>query len=261
MTNDRISISVADAIADVRLNRPDKLNALDSDMFSALSEASAELAKRDDVRVVVLSGSGRAFCAGLDLAAMAGSDPSFGVLNDRAYGIANVFQNAAWGWRSLPVPVIAAIHGVAFGGGLQIALGADIRIVVAGRKLAVMEARWGLVPDMAGVALLRGLVRDDVARELTYTARQFSGAEAVALGIATRVGGRPARGGDGAGRPDRRAQPAGGAERQATVRPVAGRRRGRAAAGGVARAGAAAGGARPAGDDRRRGREAGAAVR
>ena len=111
MTNDRISISVADAIADVRLNRPDKLNALDSDMFSALSEASAALAKRDDVRVVVLSGSGRAFCAGLDLAAMAGSDPSFGVLNDRAYGIANVFQNAAWGWRALPVPVIAAIHG------------------------------------------------------------------------------------------------------------------------------------------------------
>src|ERR1700685_3015054 len=118
MTNDRISISVADAIADVRLNRPDKLNALDSDMFTALSEASAALAKRDDVRVVVLSGSGRAFCAGLDLAAMAGSDPSFGVLNDRAYGIANVFQNAAWGWGSLPGAGLAAIHRVAFGGGV-----------------------------------------------------------------------------------------------------------------------------------------------
>jgi enoyl-CoA hydratase/carnithine racemase len=191
MTNDRVSVSVADAIADVRLNRPDKLNALDSDMFGALSEASAALAKRDDVRVVVLSGNGRAFCAGLDLGAMAGSDPSFGVLNDRAYGIANVFQNAAWGWRSLPVPVIVAIHGVAFGGGLQIALGADIRIVAPDAKLAVMEARWGLVPDMAGIALLRGLVRDDVARELTYTARQFSGAEAVTLGIATRVADDP----------------------------------------------------------------------
>src|ERR1700727_3129657 len=129
MTNDRVSVTVADAIADVRLNRPDKLNALDADMFRALREASAALAKRDDVRVVVLSGSGRAFCAGLDLAAMAGSDPSFGVLNDRAYGIANVFQNAAWGWRSLPAPGIAAIHGVAVGGGLQIALGADIPIV------------------------------------------------------------------------------------------------------------------------------------
>jgi len=142
------------------------------------------------VRVVVLSGSGRAFCAGLDLASMAG-DPSSGLLNDRAYGIANVFQNAAWGWRSLPMPVIAAIHGVAFGGGLQIALGADIRIVAPDTKLAVMEARWGLVPDMAGIALLRGLVRDDVARELTYTARQFSGAEAAELGLATHLADEP----------------------------------------------------------------------
>jgi enoyl-CoA hydratase/carnithine racemase len=190
MANDRVSIRVADAIADVALNRPDKLNALDGEMFAALSEASAALAKRDDVRVVVLSGSGRAFCAGLDLASL-GGDPSFGALRDRAHGIANVFQNAAWGWRSLPVPVIAAIHGVAFGGGLQIALGADIRIVAPDAKLAVMEARWGLVPDMAGIALLRGLVRDDVARELTYTARQFSGAEAVELGLATQVADDP----------------------------------------------------------------------
>jgi enoyl-CoA hydratase/carnithine racemase len=190
MTNDRVTIEVTDSIADVTLNRPDKLNALDHDMFSALSEASAALAKRDDVRVVVLSGRGRAFCAGLDLAAMAG-DPSFGLRGDRSYGIANVFQNAAWGWRSLPMPVIAAIHGVAFGGGLQIALGADIRVVAPGTKLAVMEARWGLVPDMAGIALLRGLVRDDVARELTYTARQFSGAEAAELGLATHLADDP----------------------------------------------------------------------
>ena len=188
MTNDRVTIEVTGGIADVALNRPDKLNALDRDMFTALSEASTALAKRDDVRVVVLSGSGRAFCAGLDLASMAG-DPSFGLLDERAYGIANVFQNAAWGWRSLPVPVIAAIHGVAFGGGLQIALGADIRIVAPDAKLAVMEARWGLVPDMAGIALLRGLVRDDVARELTYTARQFSGAEAARAGAGDAPGG------------------------------------------------------------------------
>jgi enoyl-CoA hydratase/carnithine racemase len=190
MTNDRVTIAVADAIADVTLNRPDKLNALDGEMFTALSEASAALAKRDDVRVVVLSGSGRGFCAGIDLASL-GGDPSFGALHDRSHGIANVFQNAAWGWRSLPVPVIAAIHGIAFGGGLQIALGADIRIVAPDAKLAVMEARWGLVPDMAGIALLRGLVRDDVARELTYTARQVSGAEAVQLGLATRVADDP----------------------------------------------------------------------
>src|ERR1700722_8422722 len=185
MTNDRVSIEISGGIAEVALNRPDKLNALDPAMFTALSEASTALAKRDDVRVVVLSGRGRAFCAGLDLASMAG-DPSSGLLDERPYGIANVFQNAAWGWRSLPVPVIAALHGVAFGGGLQIALGADIRVVAPDTKLAVMEARWGLVPDMAGIALLRGLVRDDVARELTYTARQFSGTEAGTLGIATR---------------------------------------------------------------------------
>ena len=190
MTNDRVTIAVADSIADVRLNRPDKLNALDGEMFGALSEASAALAKRDDVRAVVLSGSGRGFCAGIDLASL-GGDPAFGALHDRSYGIANVFQNAAWGCRSLPVPVIAAIHGVAFGGGLQIALGADIRIVAPDAKLAVMEARWGLVPDMAGVALLRGLVRDDVARELTYTARQVSGTEAAALGLATRTADDP----------------------------------------------------------------------
>jgi enoyl-CoA hydratase/carnithine racemase len=186
MTNDRVAIGVADGIADVALNRPDKLNALDGEMFTALSEASAALAKRDDVRVVVLSGSGRAFCAGIDLASLAG-DPSLSTLMDRTHGIANVAQNAAWGWRSLPMPVIADVHGVAFGGGLQIALGADIRIVAPDAKLAVMEVRWGIVPDMAGIALLRGLVRDDVARELTYTARQFSGTEALQLGLATRL--------------------------------------------------------------------------
>ena len=190
MTNDRVTIEVADGIADVALNRPDKLNALDPAMFSALSEASSALAERGDVRAVVLSGRGRAFCAGLDLASMAG-DPSAGLLDERAYGIANVFQNAAWGWRSLPMPVIAAMHGVAFGGGLQIALGADIRIVAPDARLAVMEARWGMVPDMAGIALLRGLVRDDVARELTYTARQFSGTEAAELGLATQLADDP----------------------------------------------------------------------
>jgi enoyl-CoA hydratase/carnithine racemase len=165
MTNDRVTIEVSGGIAEVALNRPDKLNALDRAMFAALSEASTALAQRDDVRVVVLSGRGRAFCAGLDLASMAG-DPSSGLLEMRPYGLA-------------------------FGGGLQIALGADIRIVAPDTKLAVMEARWGLVPDMAGIALLRGLVRDDVARELTYTARQFSGAEAAQLGLATRLADDP----------------------------------------------------------------------
>jgi enoyl-CoA hydratase/carnithine racemase len=189
MPNDRVRLHITDAIADVRLDRPAKLNALDPAMFAALSETSAAIAARTDVRAVVLSGSGRAFCAGLDLASLAGDAPAG--LAERTSGIANGFQQAVWGWRELPVPVIAALHGVVFGGGLQIALGADIRIVAPDAKLAVMEARWGLVPDMGGIALLRGLVRDDVARDLTYTARQFSGAEAVTLGIATRVSDDP----------------------------------------------------------------------
>ena len=189
MAEERVSVSVQDAIADVRLNRPDKLNALDTAMFSALSEASAAIAARADVRAVVLSGNGRGFCAGLDLASLADGAPEH--LQQRTHGIANTFQNAAWGWRSLAVPVIAAIHGAAFGGGLQIALGADIRIVAPDATLAIMEGRWGLVPDMAGIVLLRGLVRDDVARELTYTARQVSGTEAVGLGLATRAADDP----------------------------------------------------------------------
>jgi enoyl-CoA hydratase/carnithine racemase len=192
MSDERVSISVQDGIADVRLNRPDKLNALDSAMFTALSEASGEVAARQDVRVVVLSGNGRGFCAGIDLASLSGGlGGLFGSIEERTHGIANLFQHAAWGWRELAVPVIAAIHGVAFGGGLQIALGADIRIAAPDARLAVMEARWALVPDVAGIALLRGLVRDDVARELTYTARQFSGAEAERLGIVTRTADDP----------------------------------------------------------------------
>ena len=188
MSDERVAVRVSDGIADVTLNRPDKLNALDREMFTALADTAAGLAGRRDVRAVVLSGSGRAFCAGIDLATL-GADAAtgHGSLEERTHGIANLFQQAAWGWRELPVPVIAGIHGVAFGGGLQIALGADIRIIAPDARLAVMEARWGLVPDMGGIALLRGLVRDDVARELTYTARQVSGTEAVELGLATRT--------------------------------------------------------------------------
>jgi enoyl-CoA hydratase/carnithine racemase len=190
MTNERVLITVTDGVADVRLNRPDKMNAIDPAMFAALSEASTEVAARPDVRVVVLSGNGRSFCAGLDLASLGGGGTPHS-LGERTHGIANLWQHAVWGWRELPVPVIAAVHGACFGGGLQVALAADVRVAAPDAKLAVMEARWGLVPDMAGIALLRGLVRDDVARELTYTARQVSGTEAVALGLATRTADSP----------------------------------------------------------------------
>ncbi|GAB5451565.1 MAG: crotonase/enoyl-CoA hydratase family protein [Halioglobus sp.] len=195
---DRVSITVDNHIADVRLNRADKMNALDSAMFEAIIAAQDELARASGVRVIVLSGEGRAFCAGLDLSALTGGgDSGNGAasaaqsLQTRTHGNANLFQAVAVGWRKVPAPVIAAVHGVCFGGGLQIASGADIRIAAPDARLAVMELKWGLVPDMGGYALWRNTVRDDVLRELTYTNREFSGEEALHYGFATELSDDP----------------------------------------------------------------------
>lgn len=196
--NDRVTLTLRDGIADVRLNRPAKMNALDPDMFTALLETGNALARDSEVRAVVISGEGKAFCAGLDMQTFErigngealGNDPDgpFAArLTTRTHGIANAPQRAVTIWRDMPVPVIAAVHGVAFGGGLQIALAADIRILAPDAKMSVMEIKWGLVPDMAGIFLLRELARPDVVRELTYTGRVFSGEEAVQLGLATRT--------------------------------------------------------------------------
>lgn len=184
---ERLNIEFQDGVADVRLSRPDKLNALDMPMLKALSEAPARLAAQPGLRAVVLSGEGRGFCAGLDMETMAGLAGDGLDIVSRTHDLANLFQQTAWGWRTLPVPVIAAGHGVVFGGGLQVFSGADIRIARPDTRLSVMEMKWGLVPDMAGFALWRGLVRDDVLRELTYTAREFTGEQAVALGFVTRL--------------------------------------------------------------------------
>ncbi len=186
---DRIAVSVAGGVAEVRLNRPDKMNALDPAMFDGLLAAAERLAGDTTLRAVVLHGEGRAFCAGLDMAsfaAMAGGDGIKG-LSPRTHGIANRFQHAAWAWRELPVPVIAAVHGVAYGGGLQVALGADMRYAAPGTKFSVMEIKWGLVPDMAGTQVLRHLLRDDVVRDLTFTGRVVEADEALSLGLVTRV--------------------------------------------------------------------------
>jgi enoyl-CoA hydratase/carnithine racemase len=203
--SERVSISINDGVADVRLNRPEKLNALDGAMFSAITRAGQRLAEDKSVRAVVLSGEGRAFCAGLDFSgfrAMTGGDgagaeggaaeePAKGLLASSDEGPANNAQRPAWIWRELPVPVIAAVHGVAFGGGLQIALAADIRIVAPDARLSVMEIKWGLIPDMTGTQTLRHLVRLDVARELTYTGRIVAGREAVEIGLATQMSDSP----------------------------------------------------------------------
>lgn len=191
--SDRVVVTAQDGVAEVRLNRPDKLNALDLPMFQALVEAGRGLARDRSVRAVVLVGEGRAFCAGLDFGsfqAMAGAsrDNGPGLLSrEGSESPANLAQLAAWVWTEVPVPVIAAVHGVAYGGGLQIALGADLRLVAPDARLSVMEIKWGLVPDMSGTQTLRRLVRLDVAKELTFTGRVIEGAEAVELGLATRV--------------------------------------------------------------------------
>ena len=197
--SDRVTIEIDDGVADVRLNRPDKVNALDGAMFAALVAAGDQLAADRSVRAVVLSGEGRGFCAGLDVAAFMGGPgaagdggSSFSVLGGRDQGrIANVAQQVAYTWTELPVPVIAAVHGVALGGGIQIALGADIRIVAPDAKLSVLEIRWGLLPDMTGLQALPRLVGLDVAKELAFTGRMVSGTEAVELGLATRVADDP----------------------------------------------------------------------
>ncbi|MBR0694578.1 crotonase/enoyl-CoA hydratase family protein [Bradyrhizobium lablabi] len=193
---DRVSISMSEGIADVRLVRGDKMNALDAAMFEALVATTERLSREKGLRVVVLSGEGRAFCAGLDMGRfaamkeMGGNGVAGGESRDltiRTHGKANFPQQAVWGWRQLPVPVIAAIHGVAFGGGFQLALGADMRFLSIDAKMSIMEIKWGLVPDMAGTPILASLVRDDILRELTYTGRIFSAQEAQSYGLATRV--------------------------------------------------------------------------
>ncbi len=195
--NDRISITMLeDGIADVRMTRVDKMNALDATQWAALVDAIDTLNATPGLRVVVLSGEGRAFCAGLDLSSLQserdpGASSAGGTLSDRTRGISNNAQYAAWGWRELPVPVIAAVHGVAFGAGSQIMAAADIRIVHPDTRIAIMEMKWGLVPDVAGMPLWRGQVADDVLREMIYTNREFNGVEAKEMGFATHVSENP----------------------------------------------------------------------
>ena len=186
---DRVSITVTDQIADVRLMRADKMNAIDPVMFSEIGAAIDALAERTDVRCVVLSGEGKAFCAGLDMASMAAGGSGTSATRNHQGSI--LPQHVTWGWRQLPMPVIAAVHGVAFGGGFQIMSGADIRIAASNTRFAIRETYWGLVPDMAGFPIWRGLVRDDVLRELVYTAREFDAAEALRHGFITRIADDP----------------------------------------------------------------------
>jgi enoyl-CoA hydratase/carnithine racemase len=198
--SDRVTISISDGIADVRFNRADKRNALDGEQFQAIVDAGESLKTNKKIRVVVVSGEGASFCAGLDLAsmgAMAGGGSNSGgerqpsasdMSGDR---ITHLGQQSAWVWQEVPVPVIAAVHGHALGGGCQIALGADMRFAHPDTKFSVRETYWGLVPDMAGTVLMQGLERPDVLKDIVLSARIFDGREAHAMGLVTRLSETP----------------------------------------------------------------------
>ena len=190
----RVSVTYQDHIAHVRLTRADKMNAVDQEMITAVIAAGDEIAA-SDARVVVISGEGKAFCAGIDisgLSGMMGKDPA-DVLMPRTHGngTTNQWQEFAMVWARMDIPVIAAVHGVCFGAGIQLALGADIRIAARDAQFAVMEMKWGIVPDMGGMVLLPKLVRSDVLRRLTYTAEPVGAEQAERWGLVTELADDP----------------------------------------------------------------------
>ena len=198
MSSDLVTIDIQNGIADVRLNREEKYNALSQDMFDAIIEAGQSLASADDVSAVVLSGNGRGFCAGLDMASFASmsegprkpkSDTDSLLAKDERPE--NRAQRPAMVWKQLPMPVISSLHGVVFGGGCQIALGTDIRIAAPDIKMSIMEIKWGLVPDMSITQTLRDIMPMDVAKELTFTGRILNGEQAKEVGLVTRVANDP----------------------------------------------------------------------
>jgi enoyl-CoA hydratase/carnithine racemase len=190
---ERVQVRIDAHVADVVLNRPDKMNAVDLDMFKALGAAADRIANEKTVRAVVLRGAGDNFCAGIDLSVLSDSSLDFRAALSTPVdpSAANLFQRAAYAWRELPMPVVCAIHGVAFGAGLQIALGADIRYASPDAKLSIMEAKWGIIPDMGISATLRHLVTPDRAKELSWSARVLDSAEAEKIGLITAVADDP----------------------------------------------------------------------
>jgi len=186
--SERVSLKITNQIAYVTLNRPEKLNALDMPMFESINKVAHSLKKNRDIRAVILQGAGNAFCSGLDVKSIMKNPVSaVRLLIKPGRKISNLAQNVAYQWRQLPVPVIAVTHGKCWGGGFQIALGADFRYTTSDCEFSIMEMRWGLIPDMSGSITLRELIPIDLAKELTMTARIFNGDEAKAWGLVTHV--------------------------------------------------------------------------
>jgi len=197
MINDRITLTIEDHVAHVTLSRADKMNALDNEMFEAIPMVGEQLRSDPSIRVVIVSGDGGNFSAGLDKSnfssilekkgvSLEPGEPAM-VLANRTHGIANALQYVVWMWRELPMPVIAAIDGFCLGGGLQIALGADFRYARPDSQFSILEMRWGIVPDMGSTQIMRHMIRDDVIRELTYTARIFGAEQAKEWGFITEI--------------------------------------------------------------------------
>lgn len=188
----RVRVDIRDEVAYASLARPEKYNGLDLDMLEGLVEAARFIGKDRSVRAVILSGEGKAFCAGLDFAKVT-KEPVRVAKAFAKFGLkhTNLFQEAPWAWRKLPVPVIAVTHGRCYGGGIQIALAADFRYSTPDCLFSIMEAKWGLIPDMSGTVSLRELLPMDVAKELILTGREFDGEEARALNLVTGIGEDP----------------------------------------------------------------------
>ncbi|MDX2412836.1 MAG: crotonase/enoyl-CoA hydratase family protein, partial [Woeseiaceae bacterium] len=191
----RVTFAVVDHVARVTLNRPDKHNAIDHQMFVGLADVGQELAKDQSVRAVILHGAGEHFCAGIDISVFQQKEPvaTAESMAPCDGSPANLFQRAAYIWREIPVPVICAIQGAAYGGGLQIALGADLRFAAPDARLSIMEIKWGLIPDMAISTTLRGIVPMDIAKSLTWSGKVIAGDEALRLGLVTEVHDDPLR--------------------------------------------------------------------
>ncbi len=191
-TRNDISCELADGVAYVRLDRPDKYNGLTLDMINELASLSRRLRREPDLRAVVMSGSGDSFCSGLDFAsALREPQKIVGTFLPRPLRGTNNFQEACYGWRRLPVPVIAVVHGHVYGGGLQLAMGADFRFTTPDAQWSVLETKWGLIPDMSGIRTLAEQVGMDTAKLLTMTGDVITGTEAAELGLATQVSDDP----------------------------------------------------------------------
>lgn len=185
---ERVTVSIENQIATVTLNRPEKYNGLDMPMFEGITAAAKRLRKDRTVRAVILRGEGKAFCSGLDVKTVTANPLNFArLLIKPGRKISNLAQDVGYLWRDVPAPVIAVTHGVCFGGGFQIALGADFRFSTSECEFSIMETKWGLIPDMSLTVTLSELTRIDVAKELTMTGRRFSGTEALELGLVSRV--------------------------------------------------------------------------